>query len=372
MPGPEWIALDVAFDTDEPWPDGYESEYVIVVRDDAGWAARAVGRHDEPVGEERSLQPLTERLLARLPGSRWVWIGVWAIVPWLNATANLLLGTDRTSAVWEQSTALIVLNYAALSFASGFTLWASGRLARDLESIRLASPMRVNQPFRGMNSTYGPLVTVIATGIVFGLVTLVQVGWAEALIRGVTWLVIGVPLWTFLWTYGSLLVGLNRLGRERLLPDAVQVDPGLGLQPLGRLAATGLWMLLIWLVPVLLTGLPDVAGFVVGMVVLAGALAAFFLSLVGLHRQMVEVKRSELAIARSLYEQAYKPVHEARTLEALEAQRSLLGAADALEKRASAIHEWPFDEGTVTRVLTITTSVIAITIGRLILDPFGL
>lgn len=25
-PGPEWIALDIAFDTDEPWPDGYESE----------------------------------------------------------------------------------------------------------------------------------------------------------------------------------------------------------------------------------------------------------------------------------------------------------------------------------------------------------
>jgi hypothetical protein len=65
-------------------------------------------------------------------------------------------------------------------------------------------------------------------------------------------------------------------------------------------------------------------------------------------------------------------VREARTLEALEEQRSLLGAADALEKRATAIHEWPFDEGTVTRVLTITTSVVAITIGRLILGPFGL
>jgi hypothetical protein len=65
-------------------------------------------------------------------------------------------------------------------------------------------------------------------------------------------------------------------------------------------------------------------------------------------------------------------VREARTLEALERQRNLLGAADALEKRASAIHEWPIDEGTLARVLTITTSVIAMTIGRLILDPLGL
>jgi hypothetical protein len=49
-----------------------------------------------------------------------------------------------------------------------------------------------------------------------------------------------------------------------------------------------------------------------------------------------------------------------------------LSAADALEKRASAIHEWPFSERTPTVVLAIVTSVLAMTIGRLILDPFGL
>jgi hypothetical protein len=131
-------------------------------------------------------------------------------------------------------------------------------------------------------------------------------------------------------------------------------------------------MLLVWLVPVLLTGLPDLVGAALGMLVLGAALATFFFSLERLHRQMVEVKASELAIARDLYAQAYEPVHDARTLEALEQQRGLIGAADALEKRASAIHEWPLDEGTSTRVITITTSVIAMTIGRLILDPLGL
>ncbi len=50
----------------------------------------------------------------------------------------------------------------------------------------------------------------------------------------------------------------------------------------------------------------------------------------------------------------------------------LLGAAEALEQRALAIHEWPIDEGTLARVLTITTSVIAMTVARLILDPLGL
>jgi hypothetical protein len=78
------------------------------------------------------------------------------------------------------------------------------------------------------------------------------------------------------------------------------------------------------------------------------------------------------AIAREFYARAYEPVRAARTLEALERQHRLLGAADALENRARAIQEWPIDEGTLARVITIATSVIAITLGRLILDRFGL
>src|SRR5215208_165990 len=117
-------------------------------------------------------------------------------------------------------------------------------------------------------------------------------------LRGVTWFVIGVALWTFVWTYVTLQLGLNRLGRERLVPDAARVDPSLGLRPLGGVAFTGLWMLLVWLVPVVLTGLSDVTGAVIGMLVLALALAGFFVSLSGLHRHMVEVKAGELGIAR--------------------------------------------------------------------------
>lgn len=29
------------------------------------------------------LHPLSERILERLPGVRWLWIGVWALVPWM-------------------------------------------------------------------------------------------------------------------------------------------------------------------------------------------------------------------------------------------------------------------------------------------------
>ena len=217
-----------------------------------------------------------------------------------------------------------------------------------------------------------PLVASAATAIAFAVSALVRDGWTPAILRGATWFVLGIALWTFLWTYGSLQLGLNRLGRERLLPEANRVDPTLGLRPLGGVAFTGLWMLLAWLVPLVLTGLPDVVGVATGMLVLSGGLAAFFLSLLGLHRQMAEVKAGELAIARELYAQAYEPVRAAPTLAALERQHGLLSAADALEKRAHAIHEWPIDEGMLARVITITTSVVAMIVARMILDPFGL
>jgi hypothetical protein len=322
------------------------------------------------------LQPLSERALARLGGRRAFWIAAWALVPWVNAGANLLLGTNRTSAVWEQSAELVVLNYAAISFAVVASLWGAGILARRLEALQTTTSDilvgEASEPFRGVNTVAGPLVASGAAAIVFAGTTLVDDGWLPGVVRGATWFVLGIALFSFIWTYGSVLLGLNRLGRARVDPEAPHVDPGLGLQPLGGVASTGLWMLLVWLVPVLLTGLPDIVGAVIGMLVLGAALATFFLSMLGLHRQMVDVKNSELALARELYARAYQPVHASPTLEVLEQQRSLLAAADALEKRAGEIHEWPFAERTPTLVITVITSVVAMTIGRLILDPIGL
>jgi len=320
------------------------------------------------------MHPLTDRILASLPAVRALWIAVWALVPWLNAALNLLLDTE--SAVWEQSGTLVVLNYAALSFAILVTLWGTSRIARRLESLRATSDEVLededpSDPFRELTSVGAPLGLVAATSVAFGVGAFVTDGWASALLRGATWFVVGVPLWTYLWTYGSLQLGLDRLGRERLRPEATRVDPLPGVRPLGDVSFMALWMLLVWLVPLVLTGLPDVVGVLIGFGVLVLALAAFFLSMLRLHRQMVAVKESQLAIARTLYARAYEPVWTTPTLETLEQQRNLLSAADALEKRARALHDWPVDEGTFARVLTIATSVVAITIGRLILKPLG-
>ena len=341
-------------------------------------SVRAVQPHRRRAARNvtRPLRPLTERILAKLPGPRALWIVGWALVPWLNAGANLLLDTGARSAVWEQSRALVVLNYAAVSAAVVITLWGAERIARRLETLSATVSHVVDvdsrERFREVNSVAGPLVASAGTAIAFGASALVADGWTAASLRGATWFVFGIPLWTFLWTYASLQLGLDRLGRERLALEGAGADPGLGLRPLGNVAFMGLWMLLAWLVPLVLTGLPDVVGVVTGLLVLSASLATFFVSLLRLHRQLVAAKARELAVARDLYARAYEPVRAAPTLETLEQQHRLLGAADALEKRAHAIHDWPIDEGTFARVLTITTSVIAMVVARLLLDPFGL
>ena len=167
------------------------------------------GRGRKQVDDLTGLRPLTELVLARLPGPSWLRILVWALVPWLNAAANLALGGDRTSAVWEQSDLLVVLNYLFLSVGVVITLWGSRRIARRLEALRAATPQALavrNGMFGGVNSVAVPLVASIATALIFGAVALERDGWGSAFLRGVSWFVLGVAFWTFLWTYASLQV----------------------------------------------------------------------------------------------------------------------------------------------------------------------
>lgn len=103
------------------------------------------------------LRPLSERILSRLPGPGAAWVFAWALLPWANAGANLLLDTE-TSAVWEQRRLLIVLNYAALSFAVLITLWGTRRIAGRLEELGPA-------PFRAINNRIGPLAATLVTSI---------------------------------------------------------------------------------------------------------------------------------------------------------------------------------------------------------------
>lgn len=321
--------------------------------------------------------PLTERILSRLPSPRLAWILAWALVPWLNLAVILALGAGE----WAGTSVPLVevLNRAAVTFAVLLSLWGAARITNELPALRTALTKVVERKepdverlFDGIDSTHGPLLLTAAAVVVLPLDEALGGEPMAALIQAGTWLILGVPLWTAVWVYLTLQIGLNRLGRTPLALEANRGDQSLGLRPVGRLAFTGFWMLFGCVAPLVLTAFADLPGVIVGIGVLMACVGLFFLSLRRLNRQMVSAKQRELDRAHDLYMQAYQPVRDEPTLEVLQRQVGALSAAEALEKRAERIQEWPFDEATLARVVTIASSVAAIIIGRLILEPVGL
>jgi hypothetical protein len=321
--------------------------------------------------------PLTERILSRLPGPRVAWVVAWALVPWLNLA--VILASD--AAGWIRAGILLIelVNRVAVSLAILLSLWGAARITDQLLALgpALAKVVQQDGPdverlFRGLDSALGPLLLTAATAIVLPLDEAFAGEPLAALIQGVTWLLLGIPLWTVVWVYLALQIGLNRLGRRHLSLEIYRGDRSLGLRPVGILAFTGFWMLFGSVGPLVLTNLTDLPGVLVGIAVLLIGVGLFFLSLRGMNRQMVATKQRELALALDLYMQAYRPIRDQPSLEMLQRQAGLLKAAEDLEKRAERIQQWPFDEPTFARVVTIASSVTAAIIARLILGPIGL
>jgi hypothetical protein len=272
-----------------------------------------------------------------------------------------------------------VLDRAAVSCAILLSLWGSARITDELRRVGVALTEVVEQDerdvqalFRGVDSTVAPLLLTAAGVLVLPLDEVLNGAPLAAVIQGATWVIVGIPLWTGIWVYLRLQRGFDRLGRGHLTLLGYRGDRSLGLRPVGRLAFTGFWMLLGSVGPLVLTNASDPPGVILGITVLVVGVGLFFLSLRRLNRRMVAVKQRELTLARDLYMQAYQTVRDQPTLEVLQGQVGLLNAAEALEKRAERIQEWPFDEATFARVVTIASSAGATIIARFLLDPIGL
>lgn len=284
----------------------------------AGRAGLGVAAAAVPGGiaDSRPEVPLTERILTRLPGPRLLWVAAWALVPWLNLVVILMSGVEG----WARTgiPRVEILNRAAVTFAILLSLWGATRIADELRRLRPALANVVEQEeadvrglFHGIDSTLVPVLLTAASVVVLPMDEALRGEPAAALIQGVTWVLIGIPLWTAIWVYVALQAGLNRLGRGHLTLQAYRGDRSLGLRPVGRLAFTGFWMLFGCVGPLVLTGFSDLPGVVVGIGVLVAGVGLFFLSLRRLNRQMVTVKQRELERASVLYTQAYQQVRRA-------------------------------------------------------------
>ena len=92
-----------------------------------------------------------------------------------------------------------------------------------------------------------------------------------------------------------------------------------------------------------------------------------FLAMWRLHRQMVAAKARYGAETRAVYAAAYEPYRIDGSLSTLEAQASVLGAAQALDERAQQIREWPLDQR-LGRIMSFAVAAVASTIiGRFVL-----
>jgi len=102
------------------------------------------------------------------------------VIPPLNAGANRLLDESERGRIWQQHMTLIVLNYVALSAAI-------------------------------VSSSVAPFVVAAAVAAGVGVNALVTDGGVPAVLRGVTWFLFGIPVWTYVWESTSVRSTRGRL-----------------------------------------------------------------------------------------------------------------------------------------------------------------
>ena len=315
--------------------------------------------------------PLTERILGRLPGPRVPWILVWASMP-------LVVETGLPAVVGAKVVRTDFLHGAAAAYGVLVALWGVAKLRRDVAAVQpvladlTGGTVTVGQLFRAMSSISMPLLLMAGSAALYGLGQARRLGAVAALTMGLAfaaWL----PVITLAWVAGTILLGLHRLGGMPLRLKPFEVDRGLGLRRLGSLAFTPLLVYAAGIIPtVFIGGATQLEDVVINVGVLLIIVVLLFASLTRLRKQLVAAKAHHLAWARDLYVQALAPVRTVGSRETLGAQAAELQAAEALERRAATIQEWPFDEVILRYIAAIVTSVSTALVVRLVLSRLGL
>jgi hypothetical protein len=321
--------------------------------------------------------PLTERILDRLGGPRWLWSVAWGatalVTPAVLLTLLVISGTsDRVTSV-----AGLFLSQGVVAYVIVLVLWGMGRMARDVRALepelaRLTYGTSPGRQAPAIVSVAGPVLLTAVVVVVNGAGLWDRYGALVMLILVPFVFVYILPIMSFVWTYLALLVSLDRLGRSRLALDLFPQDRTLGLGPVGALAFTGFALLFAAAIPILVTNSQNPSTVVVDLVVVIVSVLAFFLSMWRLHGQMASAKARYLAETRALYAAAYEPLRTARTVATLAAQSALLGTAQGLVERAESILAWPLEERLLATVISIGVGVVISLIVRFVLLAAGL
>jgi hypothetical protein len=338
----------------------------------------------EPPEQPRSLRllgpsqkpflPLTEWILARLPGPRAAWLVVWIALPVVYLALPLTFNLERSDAqsTGARSEALIATVYV---YALALSLWAARRMAHDAASIesRLATLRPGRAAFRQVDSRMAPLAITMAVSAVGVTAASLTADSATPLLLLPLPFLINLPLMTALWTYLAVLIGLDRLGRRKLnLDDAFPADTVLGLGPIGTLAFRVFLVFVAGFVPVLVVSFVNPAFLILDLVLFVPGVALFVLSLYRLHLQMAATRHRHVERARALYVAAYAPHWESGDPAGVRRDAGLLLAVAEMERRAASISTWPFQPGTRAVILTLVVGLSVTLAGRLISFAVGL
>lgn len=332
----------------------------------------------QPAPARAELLPLTERVLAWLPGPRWTWVALWTMLPFVRL-AVLLWVANRTAQ--ESHPYYLNLSFRlpyelVFAFLVPLALWAARKWAGEVEALRptLAGLTGVDrlEVFRSIDSRIWPILLTLVLVVQSEADLIPQWGALVGLLIAPLLFVVTLPVVAGFWVYLSLLAGLNRLGGYRLALEPFPEDRSLGLRPVGALAFSAFWIFALGTVALLLVSIRDPASLFIALVVFLLGVAIFFFSLWRLHAQMLVARRQHLGQTSEIFSQALQPMRIAPSLDTLRQQATLLGAAEILQRQAEAIQGWPFDDHTLRVITTIVTGVVIALVSRLIFTLLGL
>lgn len=355
------MCADLQPSTDEVGSHGVISEGDIASARTPGSDATAAG----------PIRPLTERVLTRLGRPRLFWMLAWGFLA--------LAAYEASSRFFQVPTYPGRAVAVASACVNLLALWATARLSADLEAIRplvqhlTSGAAGANSwPFQAAESVAGPVVVGLIMTALWNLVDLMRYPGPVTAVLVPTMFAAWMPAQVALWCVGTLLVGLDRLGRMPLRLVPFEEDRSLGLRPLGSIAFAAFVLLTVLVLPLMATQWRDPRGAIMNLLFYLVGVVLVFASLYRLHRQLVAAKAVALAQTRRLYAEAFGPIRAQWSLDITAEQAARLSAAEAVERRAAAIQEWPLDEGLLARLAAIVTSVAGVILARLILSRFGL
>lgn len=342
-------------------------------------SARSLGSDYTPPARDA---PLTDRLIARLPGPRWAWIAAWALLPVMHypvlTQVMRVSGHTGPALSWALLTDPL-RSHLVQSYMIIISFWAARRLMADVRALRPtisqldpawendASPL-----FAALTSVAGPLMLTAVVTAAESAEAAVRRGLVPTILFSPYQAVWILPMMTLFWVYIAFLFGLDRLGRKQINLGSFPEDLSLGLGPVGTAVFHAFLIFCAMTVPFLLVSLQDRLDLAIGLAFFGAGVGAFFLSVWRLHRQMVKTKQGHVSRAGMLYAETYDPLRAHLTPATLQECAGRLNAAEGLVRRALAIQEWPFDERTMTRIVGISTGVATTIIARSILRAVGL